>query len=648
LRPWLVALLALWLTASIVLVNWANQQGLLQDISFSPYHVPGYAALLVLGVYVIARLVRRGREHGWGNTLPRYYGGLGLGLLFIVGWVVLDIAWRNTLGIQFGIENGIAPPRLLLPAALIVIAAGPVRQALAGSAAPVGAAIAARTTWPAVLATAVIGAALTLVAFNPVRDGFQDERVSPGKDVSEIWSMAADGSDQRRLIQAHGDGVDYSLPVFSPAGDRIAYTVWKNERNQTANTQNFDQTASVWTAAADGTDAHLLVEGAPDQAWSPAWSPDGKWVAYTFSPQDAPVAQSGAPQAGNAPGQLTPSSVRGSGELWVVAADGSAAPRRLSREGQEAVAPAWSPDSSSVAFETNTGESSDIHVARVTADGLADERSIAADPAHDWGATWSPDGRSIAFVSDRSGNENIWIAPADGSGEARQLTNDGAGDWVPAFSPDGTRIAFVSDRSGDSEVWSMAADGSDTRNLTNHPGYVDGQWSVSWSPDGSHLVYAMAPFQPPESSFLVRNDYAAAEALLFSITLAIVAILLVALGAPFGSFTVVTLLIVALSVAATEGWEYLPAAAVAGALVDLLVRSVPSRRRAAAAAAALPALSILAIGITLGMSQSLAWSLTVLLGLATAGAMIGWGLAYAVERLFPLPGDPVRVAEREV
>jgi Tol biopolymer transport system component len=459
--------------------------------------------------------------------------------------------------------------------------------------------------------------------------------------------MAADGSDQRRLIQAHGDGIDFSLPVYSPAGDRIAYTLWKNERNETANTQNFDQTASVWTSAADGTDAHVLVEGSPDQAWTPAWSPDGKWIAYTFSPQDAPVAQSGAPQAGNAPGQLTPSSVRGSGELWVVAADGSVSPRRLSREGQEAVAPAWSPDSTSVAFETNTGESSDIHVATVTADGLADERSIAADPGHDWGPNWSPDGRSIAFVSDRSGNEEIWIAPADGSGDARQLTNDGAGDWVPAFSPDGTRIAFVSDRSGDSEVWSMAADGSDLRNLTNHPGYIDGQWSVSWSPDGSRLVYAMAPFPRPESSYLVRNDYAAAEAVLFSISLAIVAILLVALGAPLGSFTVATLVIVALSVAATEGWEYLPAAAVAGVLVDLLVRSLPARRRARAAAAALPALSILAIGITLGTSQSLAWSLTVLLGLATAGAMIGWGFAYAVERLFRLPGDRVAAAERE-
>jgi hypothetical protein len=287
-----------------------------------------------------------------------------------------------------------------------------------------------------------------------------------------------------------------------------------------------------------------------------------------------------------------------------------------------------------MAFETNTGESSDIHVASVAVDGLADEHAVAAGPSREWGATWSPDGRSIAFVSDRSGNEEIWTTAADGSGTPTQLTNDGAGNWVPAFSPDGTRIAFVSDRSGDAEVWSMAADGSDARNLSNHPGYIDGQWSVSWSPDGSRLAYAMAPFQPPESSLLVRSDYAAAETLLYAISLAIVAILLVALAAPFGAFALVSLLIVALSVAPTDGWEYLPAAAAAGVLVDLLVRSLPTRRRAQAAAAALPALSILGIGITLGIAQSLAWSLTLLLGLATAAALIGWGLAYAVERMF--------------
>jgi Tol biopolymer transport system component len=634
LRAWLVAGLALWLTVAIVLVDWAQRNGLVQDISFSPYHLPGYAALLVLAIYVLLRLVRNGPRHGWRGALPEHYGGLGLGLLLIAGWVVLDIAWRNTLGIEFGIENGIAPPRLLLPAALIVIAAGPVREALAARAADHRHSLDRRMAWAGALATGVIGGALTLTAFNPLRDGYQDVRVSPARDVSEIWSMAADGSDQRRVVQAHGDGVDFSLPVFAPRGDRIAYTVWTNEGGAAMNIRNIDQTAAVWTAAADGSDPRVLVDGAPDQAWTPAWSPDGKWIAYTLTPQDAPTAGAGQPQPNSAPGQLGPASIRGSGEIWIVAADGTSPPRRLSQVREDVVAATWSPDGSQLAFESSEGGDSDIHVATVTPDGLANERAIASNPGKDWGPSWSPDGRSIVFVSDRSGNEEIWTTASDGTGEPRQLTDNVAGDWVPAFSPDGTRIAFVSDRTGDSEVWTMAPDGSDARNVTQHPGYLDGQWSVAWSPDGSRLVYAMAPFQPAESSFLVRTDYAAAQALLFGISLAIVAILLAVLSAPFGAYAVVLVLIVGLSVAATGQWGYVPAAVVAGLLVDLLVRSVPPRRRLMAAATALPAAGILALGVTLAASNVLAWSITLLLGVATATALAGWGLAYAVERLF--------------
>lgn len=74
-------------------------------------------------------------------------------------------------------------------------------------------------------------------------------------------------------------------------------------------------------------------------------------------------------------------------------------------------------------------------------------------------------------------------------------------------------------------------------------------------------------------------------------------------------------------------------------LVDGLVRSVRPGLRARVAAATLPALANLAIGLTIGLTigagGTLVWSITLLLGVALISALLGWGLAEAVERLLP-------------
>ena len=73
---------------------------------------------------------------------------------------------------------------------------------------------------------------------------------------------------------------------------------------------------------------------------------------------------------------------------------------------------------------------------------------------------WSPDGQRIAFASDQDGNDEIYLANADGSGLAR-LTHSDRSDSNPAWSPDGQRIAFVSGHSGDLEGYLKDADRSD-------------------------------------------------------------------------------------------------------------------------------------------------------------------------------------------
>jgi Tol biopolymer transport system component len=94
-------------------------------------------------------------------------------------------------------------------------------------------------------------------------------------------------------------------------------------------------------------------------------------------------------------------------------------------------------------------------------------------------------GWEIVFVSDRDGNEEIYVMASTG-GEAFRLTNNPARDTLPAWSPDKTRIAFTSDRDGNPDIYVMGADGSHPVNLTRDPA---ADYFPVWSPDGSQIVF---------------------------------------------------------------------------------------------------------------------------------------------------------------
>ena len=106
--------------------------------------------------------------------------------------------------------------------------------------------------------------------------------------------------------------------------------------------------------------------------------------------------------------------------------------------------------------------------------------------------SWSRDGKWIAFVSDRSGEEQVWLAPASGGAAARQLTRDHVGPLGPiVWSPDSKRIA-TSDR----EMRIFLVD-VDTGKMTvvaqadrggSYDTIID---SYRFSPDGKWLAYAL-------------------------------------------------------------------------------------------------------------------------------------------------------------
>ena len=110
---------------------------------------------------------------------------------------------------------------------------------------------------------------------------------------------------------------------------------------------------------------------------------------------------------------------------------------------------------------------------------------LTDDPANDLRPAWSPDSTQIAFFSIRSGNNDIWVMDADGSNE-RQLTDDPEDDRRPTWSPDGAYIAFDSDRGGSRNIWVMDASGENPRQLVDTPGLDS---FASWSPDGTQIAF---------------------------------------------------------------------------------------------------------------------------------------------------------------
>lgn len=102
----------------------------------------------------------------------------------------------------------------------------------------------------------------------------------------------------------------------------------------------------------------------------------------------------------------------------------------------------------------------------------------------------------IAFISDRDGNNEIYVVNSDGS-DLQRLTLNEADDRAFSWSPDGSRIAFCSARDGDKEVYVMNADGSGQRNATQAPDRED--YDPAWRPDGLMITYVSMGPPSPES-----------------------------------------------------------------------------------------------------------------------------------------------------
>jgi dipeptidyl aminopeptidase/acylaminoacyl peptidase len=219
---------------------------------------------------------------------------------------------------------------------------------------------------------------------------------------------------------------------------------------------------------------------------APQWRPHyGRAVKYALPAAAVLLALAAQPAAAALPGSNGPIAMEqprpGGASIGIVNADGTGARAQVVAVGAADRDPSWAPDGRRLAFMSNRDGNEEIYVLD-TETGV--QTRLTFNPAQDHDPTWSPDGTQIAFASDRDGNQEIYVIPAAG-GPERRLTVDPALERQPAWSSRGV-IAFASDRTGDFEIYVMDDQGGGVTRLTQDPG---ADIDPSWAPDGSQIAY---------------------------------------------------------------------------------------------------------------------------------------------------------------
>ncbi|MHB8903125.1 MAG: S41 family peptidase, partial [Thermoguttaceae bacterium] len=107
--------------------------------------------------------------------------------------------------------------------------------------------------------------------------------------------------------------------------------------------------------------------------------------------------------------------------------------------------------------------------------------------AHDRWARWSPDGRKIAFISDRSGEDQVYLIGQDGLGSPEPLTTTFKGMlYAPEWSPSGKRLAFT-DKDG--KLYVLTLEDKSLVEVADEKRGLFGDFA--WSPDGRYLAFAL-------------------------------------------------------------------------------------------------------------------------------------------------------------
>jgi len=228
----------------------------------------------------------------------------------------------------------------------------------------------------------------------------------------------------------------------------VPFTSFPGEETAPSLSSDGRQTAFVWFRPDSlSQNVYLLQRGAEQplqlsadstRDWSPAWSPNDRFVAYLRA-------------------------VRGEHHIAVVPSIGGRSRPVLRVPDRRMHSLAWAPDTSrrtfAVSLQRRAHQAFALYQFRPEADSLDRLTSPPLWSVGDRQPAFSPDGSRLAFVRAwTTGVENVYVVPA-GGGRPQRLTADSTTIHGLTWSSDGDEILYSARRNGVSGLWRIPVEG---------------------------------------------------------------------------------------------------------------------------------------------------------------------------------------------